>query len=188
MPNLLICSPALLGARWLAGLVWLLRCWWDCWVHRSRAPHRPIRRRWVFGLLRLATQKSRVSRCGAGICGIVVWLKDPIDPATGKPQIDDKNPNPALAKRPMIGLALFKGMHPSGPNRWSARSTTPTTARRTAATFQCTGRLHCGSKAASDRCAAAKPGRAPNAERDRFNRGSPSRRWLPRRNPRELHR
>ena len=132
--------------------------------------------------------KVRVSRCGAGICGIVVWLKDPIDPATGKPQIDDKNPNPALAKRPMIGLALFKGMHPSGPNRWSARSTTPTTARRTAATFQCTGRLHCGSKAASDRCAAAKPGRAPNAERDRFNRGSPSRRWLPRRNPRELHR
>jgi uncharacterized protein (DUF2147 family) len=65
--------------------------------------------------------KVRVSRCGAGICGIVVWLKDPIDSATGKPQIDDKNPNPALAKRPMIGLALFKGMHPSGPNRWSGQ-------------------------------------------------------------------
>ncbi len=45
---------------------------------------------------------------------MVIWLKDPIDPATGKPQIDDKNPNPALAKRPMIGLPLFSGMQPSG--------------------------------------------------------------------------
>ena len=63
--------------------------------------------------------KVRVSKCGAGICGVVVWLRDPIDPATGKPQVDDKNPNPALAKRPMIGLPLFSGMHPAGPNRWS---------------------------------------------------------------------
>ena len=63
--------------------------------------------------------KVRVSKCGGGICGSVVWLRDPIDPATGKPQVDDKNPNPALAKRPMIGLALFRGMRPSGPNKWS---------------------------------------------------------------------
>lgn len=63
--------------------------------------------------------KVRVSKCGGGICGVIVWLKDPIDPATGKPQIDDRNPNPALAKRPVIGLSLFQGMRPSGPNRWS---------------------------------------------------------------------
>jgi len=31
---------------------------------------------------------------------VIVGLKDPIDPATGKPQVDDKNPNPALKKRP----------------------------------------------------------------------------------------
>ena len=30
--------------------------------------------------------KVRVSKCGGGICGVVVWLKDPINPATGKPQ------------------------------------------------------------------------------------------------------
>jgi uncharacterized protein (DUF2147 family) len=42
--------------------------------------------------------KVRVSRCGGGICGVVAWLKDPIDPVSGKRQIDDKNPNPALAK------------------------------------------------------------------------------------------
>src|ERR1700724_1801087 len=65
--------------------------------------------------------KVRVSKCGGGICGVVVWLKDPIDPATGKPQIDDKTPNPALAKRPIIGLSLFSGMQPSGPNKWSGQ-------------------------------------------------------------------
>ena len=65
--------------------------------------------------------KVRVSKCGAGICGVVVWLKDPIDPATGKPHVDDKNPNPALKRRPMIGLPLFSGMHATGPNRWSGK-------------------------------------------------------------------
>lgn len=65
--------------------------------------------------------KVRVSRCGGGLCGVIVWLKDPIDPATGKPQIDDRNPNPALAKRPVIGLPLFQGMRATGPNKWSGR-------------------------------------------------------------------
>ena len=65
--------------------------------------------------------KVRVSKCGGGVCGVVVWLKDPIDPATGKPQIDDKNPNPALARRPIIGLPLFTGMRPAGPDKWSGQ-------------------------------------------------------------------
>lgn len=65
--------------------------------------------------------RVRVSKCGAGICGVVVWLREPIDPATGKPQVDDKNPNPALKRRPMIGLPLFSGMLPSGPGRWSGQ-------------------------------------------------------------------
>ena len=65
--------------------------------------------------------KVRVSRCGAGICGVVVWLKEPIDPLTGKPQVDDKNPNPALAKRPIIGLSLFSGMRSVGPNQWAGQ-------------------------------------------------------------------
>ena len=65
--------------------------------------------------------RVRVGKCGGGICGVIVWLKDPINPATGKPQVDDKNPNPSLARRPMIGLPLFSGMRPSGPNRWSGQ-------------------------------------------------------------------
>ena len=65
--------------------------------------------------------RVRVSKCGAGICGVIVWLRDPINATTGKPEVDDKNPNPALARRPMIGLRLFSGMRPVGPNKWSGQ-------------------------------------------------------------------
>ncbi|MBN9007609.1 MAG: DUF2147 domain-containing protein [Rhizobiales bacterium] len=65
--------------------------------------------------------KVRVSKCGQGICGVVVWLREPIDSATGKPAVDDKNHNPSLARRPMIGLPLFQGMAQSGPNKWSGQ-------------------------------------------------------------------
>jgi uncharacterized protein (DUF2147 family) len=65
--------------------------------------------------------KVKVTKCGGGICGVIVWLKAPVDAATGKPAIDDKNPNPALAKRPMIGLPLFSGMQQAGPNKWTGQ-------------------------------------------------------------------
>jgi uncharacterized protein (DUF2147 family) len=65
--------------------------------------------------------KVRVSKCSTGICGVVVWLREPTDPATGKPQFDDKNPNPALRQRPMIGLPLFSGMRATAPGKWSGQ-------------------------------------------------------------------
>src|SRR5260370_42054734 len=65
--------------------------------------------------------KVHVSKCGGGICGVVVWLRDPIDPATGNAPVDDKNHNPSLARRPIIGLPLFSGMQASGPNKWSGQ-------------------------------------------------------------------
>ena len=63
--------------------------------------------------------RVKVSKCGGGICGVIVWLKDPINATTGKPEVDDKNRNPSLAKRPIMGLSLFSGMHAVGPNKWS---------------------------------------------------------------------
>ena len=65
--------------------------------------------------------RVRVSKCGGGICGVVVWLREPHDTATGQPATDSKNPNPSLARRPIIGLPLFSGMQPSGPNKWSGQ-------------------------------------------------------------------
>ena len=71
------------------------------------------------------TQKGdariQVSKCGPGICGKVVWLRDAIDPLTRKPQTDDKNPNPELAMRSMIGVQLFIGMNSNGPNSWAGK-------------------------------------------------------------------
>ncbi|RTL55341.1 MAG: DUF2147 domain-containing protein [Bradyrhizobiaceae bacterium] len=61
----------------------------------------------------------RVAPCGSALCGKIVSLRDPIDPRTGKPQVDDKNPNPALASRPIIGLSLFNSMKPTGPGSWA---------------------------------------------------------------------
>ena len=63
--------------------------------------------------------RVKVGPCGGALCGSIVWLRDPIDPATGKPAIDDKNPDPARAKRSMKGLQLFSDMKPAGPNKWS---------------------------------------------------------------------
>ena len=65
--------------------------------------------------------RVKISKCGGGICGVIVGLKEPIDPLTGKPQVDDKNPNPALKTRPMIGLALFSAMQPVAANKWSGQ-------------------------------------------------------------------
>lgn len=65
--------------------------------------------------------RIRVTRCGGGLCGQVVSLRDKIDPATGKPAVDDKNPNPALRSRSMIGVQLFIDMKPAGPNKWSGQ-------------------------------------------------------------------
>jgi uncharacterized protein (DUF2147 family) len=63
----------------------------------------------------------RVSKCGAQLCGTIVSLRDKIDPRTGQPPIDDKNPDPKLATRSMIGVHLFFGMKPTGANTWSGQ-------------------------------------------------------------------
>ena len=58
--------------------------------------------------------KVRVADCGDGLCGTVVWLKDPIDPATGKPVADKHNVDQALRTRPLMGVQIVLDMKPSG--------------------------------------------------------------------------
>nr|WP_128971260.1 DUF2147 domain-containing protein [Bradyrhizobium tropiciagri] len=65
--------------------------------------------------------RIKVHRCGAALCGRVVWLKEPTDKATGKPQLDDKNVDPAQRTRPVMGMSLFINMQPAGPNKWAGR-------------------------------------------------------------------
>jgi uncharacterized protein (DUF2147 family) len=62
--------------------------------------------------------RIRVAPCGKSICGTVVWLRDPIDPATGQPHADSKNPDPAKRSRKVVGLRIFS-MAPSPEGGWS---------------------------------------------------------------------
>ncbi len=39
--------------------------------------------------------------------GKVVWLKFPIDDETGKPKLDEKNPDETLRSRPALGLEIL---------------------------------------------------------------------------------
>ena len=55
-----------------------------------------------------------IARCGAALCGTIVALKTPIDPATGRPQTDVNNPDAAKAGRPLIGVQIIFDMRPGG--------------------------------------------------------------------------
>jgi len=45
---------------------------------------------------------------GGKYFGKIVWLKEPIDPDTGKPKLDKHNPDENLQSRPSLGLLLLK--------------------------------------------------------------------------------
>jgi len=51
--------------------------------------------------------RIRVAKCGSGMCGTIIWVKDPIDAATGKPSVDGKNPDPSKRTRKILGLRIF---------------------------------------------------------------------------------
>jgi uncharacterized protein (DUF2147 family) len=64
----------------------------------------------------------RIAPCGRDtICGTVAWLREPIDPETGKRKADFKNPDPSKRARPLIGVRVFYDMKPSGADRWSGK-------------------------------------------------------------------
>jgi uncharacterized protein (DUF2147 family) len=56
------------------------------------------------------------------LCGVVVWLKEPIDPATGKPRVDSLNVDPAKNGQPILGMQGIFDMRPSRePEQWEGR-------------------------------------------------------------------
>src|SRR5258708_18512166 len=54
--------------------------------------------------------QGHVSKCGGGIFGGVVWLRDPIEPATGNAPVGAKKHKPSLGRRPIIALPLRHGI------------------------------------------------------------------------------
>ncbi len=63
--------------------------------------------------------KARVQiyRCDTLYCGKIVWLKEPVK--NGKEVVDDKNPDPALKNKPVIGLIIVRGFSYDGDNEWT---------------------------------------------------------------------
>ena len=67
-----------------------------------------------------ADAQVRMARCGASMCGTIIWLRQPIDSRTGQPLTDSKNPDPARRSRPMIGTQIAVDFRPSAqdPNKY----------------------------------------------------------------------
>jgi uncharacterized protein (DUF2147 family) len=63
--------------------------------------------------------KVHITNCGGALCGTLVWLKEPIDPATGQPKLDKNNADASKQSRPLLGAPIVLGMTPSGPGVWS---------------------------------------------------------------------
>jgi uncharacterized protein (DUF2147 family) len=55
--------------------------------------------------------KIRIEHCNeaSGLCGYVVWLKDPLNDK-GQPRTDIYNPDPAKRNRPSLGMQLISSL------------------------------------------------------------------------------
>ena len=63
-----------------------------------------------------------IARCSDALCGTIVALKEPNDPATGKPKTDVNNPEARKRGRPMIGVQIVFDMKPNGkPDAWDGQ-------------------------------------------------------------------
>ena len=50
--------------------------------------------------------------------GKLVWLKEPNDEVTGKPKVDDDNPDVNLQNRPVLGLVILHDFIFDGDEEW----------------------------------------------------------------------
>jgi uncharacterized protein (DUF2147 family) len=72
-------------------------------------------------LTEAGTSRIRIADCGGALCGNIVWMKEPIDPETGKPRADKNNPEASKRSRPLMGVTIVIGMKPSGADKWSGQ-------------------------------------------------------------------
>jgi uncharacterized protein (DUF2147 family) len=81
----------------------------------------------------------RITNCNGALCGILVSLKEPIDPATGKPKLDKNNADASKQGRPLLGVQIVLGMTPSGPNQWSGNVYNASDGKTYSGSFTMTG-------------------------------------------------
>src|ERR1700733_14862553 len=81
----------------------------------------------------------RITNCGGALCGALTWLKDPLDPATGKPKLDKNNADASKQSRPFLGWQIVLGMKPSGLNVWSGNVYNASDGKTYSGSFTMTG-------------------------------------------------
>jgi len=62
--------------------------------------------------------KVEIYKDGNKYFGKIVWLETPIDSITGKPKVDDKNEDPNLRNRPIMGMKLLENFVFDGDEEW----------------------------------------------------------------------
>jgi uncharacterized protein (DUF2147 family) len=73
-------------------------------------------------LVQDGSAKVRVGACSGALCGNVIWIRQPIDPANGKLWLDEKSIDPNKRRRPILGIRVVIDMKPSRiPNKWTGR-------------------------------------------------------------------
>lgn len=55
----------------------------------------------------------RISSCGGSLCATLAGMRKPNDKA-GRPKVDKYNPDKSKRGQPVMGMALTRGMAPSG--------------------------------------------------------------------------
>lgn len=60
----------------------------------------------------------QIYKQGDAYFGKIVWLKEPIDPATGKPKIDGKNEDQSLKGRPLLSMINLRNFKFIKTNHW----------------------------------------------------------------------
>lgn len=55
---------------------------------------------------------------GTKYFGKLVWMVEPVDPATKKPKLDSENPDEKLRTRPLLNVVLLTGLTYKGNNIW----------------------------------------------------------------------
>ncbi len=80
----------------------------------------------IQGLWNTEKKDARIEiyRCDSKYCGRIAWLKEPTYPAgskegtPGTPILDNKNPNPDLRKKPLVGVQILRDFEFAGGNSW----------------------------------------------------------------------
>ena len=81
----------------------------------------------------------RIVNCGGALCGNLVWLKEPNDPATGRPKTDKHNADASKQGRPLLGVPIVLGMKPNGQGQWSGEVYNASDGKTYSGSFTLTG-------------------------------------------------